>query len=220
METEMDKLTITKQMSENCKIIQCKSFTRLGGLCHCCVTINEEWSDEDIHRLKELAESTKVVRNPIMNPLEPTGFKQSENVTSPIIKFNSQQQLQRCIEEWQKILFLEHWVIKGSLVEGKILDDDDNELLGQNVMEIVNNQALIRISDIPEEDCTSYIQKSCAELVVVHELLHCKYDWVEKEVKDITAVYYDTLEHQLIDQMAKSLIMTKYNLDFSWFRNF
>lgn len=54
----------------------------------------------------------------------------------------------------------------------------------------------------------------------MHELLHCKYNILEVENDKYESVYLDVQQHVLLEQMAKSLIMTKYNLDFNWFRNF
>ena len=137
---------------------------------------------------------------------------------TPIMEFNTEEELQSCIEEWKKILFLQDWVIKGKL-EDELHDDDGNEYAGHNFFQIENRCGLIQIVKA-NEDNKSRIVKYCAEVTLVHELLHCKYNWTRKSSDSIEYAYYDTLEHSLIEQMAKSLIMTKYNLPFEWFYNF
>lgn len=137
----------------------------------------------------------------------------------PIMEFQSQEQLQNCIEEWKKVLFLESWVIKGILVDPPLIDDNGTELCGQNNFQICNKCSLIKIVRA-NDDIRDRIVKYCAEVSLVHELLHCKYNWTYKGSDSIEYAYYDTLEHSLIEEMAKSLIMAKYNLPFEWFKNF
>ena len=137
---------------------------------------------------------------------------------NPIMEFTSEEQLQSCIEEWKKILFLQDWVIKGKLVE-ELYNDSGAELAGDNNFQITNKCSLIQIVKA-SEDVKSRIVKYCAEATLVHELLHCKYNWTVKSSDSIEYAYYDNLEHSLIEQMAKSLIMVKYNLPFEWFYNF
>lgn len=136
----------------------------------------------------------------------------------PIMEFESEEQLQSCIEEWKKVLFLQHWVIKGILCD-EILDSNGNPLVGNNEFQMVNSTSLVRIVR-PNKENTDCIVKYCAEEILVHELLHCKYNWMCKSSDSIEYSYFDTLEHGLIEQMAKSLIMAKYNLPFEWFSNF
>lgn len=138
--------------------------------------------------------------------------------SAPILEFETEEQLQNCIEDWKKILFLQDWVIKGKLVD-ELYDSNDNELAGNNNFQIANKCSLIQIVRA-NEDVKSRIVKYCAEATLVHELLHCKYNWTQKCSDSIEYAYYENLEHSLIEQMAKSLIMTKYNLPFEWFYNF
>lgn len=145
-------------------------------------------------------------------------MEQMSFIKNPIMEFENDDQLQACIEEWKKVLFLQDWIIKGKLVE-ELFDDNDNELAGSNSFQVTNKCGLIQIVKA-NEDNKSRIVKYCAEATLVHELLHCKYNWTSKCSDSIEYAYYDNLEHSLIEQMAKSLIMTKYNLPFEWFCNF
>lgn len=139
-------------------------------------------------------------------------------MNTPIMEFENEGQLQDCIEEWKKVLFLHDWIIKGSIVDD-LVDDDGVKLIGHNEFQVVNKCSVIRLQK-PNEEVKSTIVKYCAEETLVHELLHCKYSWIVKDSSSIEAVHYNTLEHGLIEQMAKSLIMAKYDLPFEWFYNF
>lgn len=100
--------------------------------------------------------------------------------STPIIEFQTQEQLQSCIEEWKKILFLQDWIIKGILVDPPLIDEScGGELSGHNSFQIVNKCSVIRIVK-PDEDNKSRVMKFCAELTLVHELLHCKYNWTTR----------------------------------------
>lgn len=138
--------------------------------------------------------------------------------STPIMEFETEEQLQACIEAWKKVLFLQDWIIKGKLVD-ELYDDNGNELAGNNNFQVANNCSLIQIVRA-NEDIKSRIVKYCAEVTLVHELLHCKYNWTAKCSDSIEYAYYENMEHSLIEQMAKSLIMVKYNLPFEWFCNF
>lgn len=145
-------------------------------------------------------------------------MEQTSLFKTPIMEFDTEEELQKCIEEWKSVLFLQDWIIKGKLVD-ELCDDDGNEYAGHNCFQIANKCGLIQIVKA-NEDNKSRIVKYCAEATLVHELLHCKYNWTQKSSDSIEYAYYDNLEHSLIEQMAKSLIMTKYNLPFEWFFNF
>lgn len=61
------------------------------------------------------------------------------------------------------------------------------------------------------------IMKYCAEIILVHELLHCKMNWISNN-DTYEGKYFDTVEHALLEQMAKSLIMAKYNVGLEYFK--
>ena len=135
---------------------------------------------------------------------------------SPIREFQDMKQAYDCLQEWKERLFLQDWIIKL-----KLCTPDEMEIKncsGYNNFQIENKCAVISI--LKPEYYGDRIIKYCAEEILVHELLHCKYNWVERNYDSIEVAYYDVLEHSLIEQMAKSLIMAKYNLKLDWFRNF
>lgn len=56
----------------------------------------------------------------------------------------------------------------------------------------------------------------CAEKILVHELLHCRYNWI-KSPDSVEGIFWYTYEHYFLEQMAKSLIMVKYGLELNYF---
>ncbi len=136
----------------------------------------------------------------------------------PVLEFESEEQLQECLNWWKEQLFLDHWIIKGILVDPPLFDSNGAQLQGHNSFLIESNSALIEIVR-PNEDMKSRVVKYCAEQILVHELLHCKYNWT-KAPNTFEGIYCDVSEHSLLEQMAKTLIMVKYNLPLKWFQNF
>lgn len=135
---------------------------------------------------------------------------------NPIMEFTSIEQAYKCLQYWQEKLFLQDWTIKLLLVSPEEMNL--KEVCGENIYVVESKCCVIKI--LKPEYYGDRITKYCAEQILIHELLHCKYNWCERNYDSIEVVYYDTLEHALLEQMAKSLLMAKYNLEFDWFRNF
>ena len=134
----------------------------------------------------------------------------------PIMEFTSLKQAYDCLNYWQEKLFLQDWTIKIILASPE--DMNLKEVCGENIYQIENKCCVIKI--LRPEYYGDRITKYCAEAILVHELLHCLYNWVERDYNSIEVAYYDILEHARLEQMAKSLLMVKYNLSFDWFKNF
>jgi hypothetical protein len=136
----------------------------------------------------------------------------------PIKDFRDEQELNSCLEEWQRILYLDDWVIQARLIDRPSLEEMSGEnLQGRNEFNIINKSSVIYV--IKADDyANSTVRKYCAEKVLVHELLHCKYNWLSPP-NTLEGRYFDTLEHQLLEDMAKSLILARYNITKDWFRN-
>lgn len=126
--------------------------------------------------------------------------------------FNSKEELTACLKWWQEKLFLTDWIIKAKICEPCDFNDDGN--LGENSFDMVNKCCVIRILD--KKYYGDRIMKYCAEKVLVHELLHCKYNWLSND-SSYEGKYVDVVEHGLLEQMAKSLIMAKYDLGLDYF---
>ena len=130
----------------------------------------------------------------------------------PIKIFKSAKELQECKDWWIEKLQLKDWNIVVGI--GKCEDDNNH---GENETEWVGKSAMITIER--REDMDDFICKQYEEIVLVHELLHCKIMLYEKDRMTIEEFQFMLNQHQLIEQMAKALIMTKYNLTFDWFKN-
>lgn len=140
------------------------------------------------------------------------------NKAGPIMEFKDNRQLMKCMRYWKKILFLDHWIIKAALVDREDCKVDGEECAGKCHFQIAGSSSMISIA-IPDDDMRERIAKYCAEKTLVHELLHCKYNWTVSP-DSMVGNYFEAQEHSLIEQMAKSLIMAKYGLTLSWFENF
>lgn len=138
---------------------------------------------------------------------------------APIMEFKDIKEAYNCLKAWQERLFLTDWIINLKLISYQDMLKEYGDNAGTVNFNMVNKSSTIYLT-IPDEEVKSRIVKYCAEKTLIHELLHLKYNWVVNENDTIPNLYYDTLEHGLIEQMAKSLIMTKYNLTYSWFINF
>ncbi len=130
----------------------------------------------------------------------------------PIERFVSQDQLNECLKWWQEKLFLTDWIVKAEICSPDDFIEKGN--MGENEFDMVNKSCVIRILD--PKYYGDRIMIYCGEKVLVHELLHCKYNWVYCE-SSYEGKYVDTIEHGLLEQMAKSLIMTKYDLSLDYF---
>ena len=128
----------------------------------------------------------------------------------PICEFQNKKQLQDCCRDWQHKLMLDHWVIYAGFHTAAEYPDE----CGHVEFSIANETATITILDkMP----TGRITRSCAELSLIHELLHLKLGWLEAN-ETYEAIYLDEKQHQLIHELARSLLMTKYDVDYDWFK--
>ena len=127
--------------------------------------------------------------------------------------FDSTKELNEYLKWWQEKLFLTDWIMRAKIVSPDefVLGPDQ---MGENTVDLVNKCGIIRILD-PKYygDC---VMKYCAEKILVHELLHCKYN-LQCATDTYEGNYVDMMDHSLLEQMSKSLIMTKYNLPFDYF---
>lgn len=128
--------------------------------------------------------------------------------------FGSKEELNTCLKWWQEKLFLTDWIIKARICEP--CDFQNEDCMGENSFDMVNKCCVIRILD--KKYYGDRIMKYCAEKVLVHELLHCKYNWLAND-GSYEGKYVDVTEHGLLEQMAKSLIMAKYDVNLDYFND-
>jgi len=138
-------------------------------------------------------------------------------MAEPILEFKDETQAYECLKEWQSRLFLDGWIIKIELSDEPVICD------GKECSAMHNSEYSLKTSVFTfykkawEEN---RITKHAAEHSMIHELLHLKYPMYNFANETIQDIEYADTTHALIEQMAKSLIMAKYNLDFEWFKNF
>lgn len=128
--------------------------------------------------------------------------------------FNSEKELYEYLKWWQEKLFLTDWIIEARICTPE--DFIEKDCCGENEFEIENKSCVIRI--LNHKYYGKRILRYCAEKILVHELLHCKYNWIANN-DSYESKYVDVMEHGLLEQMAKSLIMAKYNLSLDYFKN-
>lgn len=128
-------------------------------------------------------------------------------MSEPIKVFKNLKQAEACLKEWQEKLFLNDWIIEIKL------DQDLEESSGNVCYNYILKEAYINMSKPTPE-------RYCAELILIHELLHLKYDLFREERKTYEETFVEMNEHMRVEQMAKSLLMAKYNLKFDWFKKY
>ena len=137
---------------------------------------------------------------------------------SPKMIFKNLAEMKACMEEWQHILFLDNWYIEARLVDD-LRDQGGEECWGLNIHEQVGRVATISVRKFRAGEDDQAPKKYCAEQILVHELLHCYYNWLQKDYKDHAAAFYDVKDHQQLELMAESFILAKYNLKRDFFYN-
>lgn len=146
-------------------------------------------------------------------------FEQIYEKSQPIDIFEDQEHLEMCLREWKHRLFLDHWLIRASItneitdVDGKVITD----VSGYNTFIFESCHANIQILSDRAYKENNMLFKHCMEKDLVHELLHCKYDWMGNQGGTYEGVYLDATEHQKLEEMAKSLIMAKYGVGYDYF---
>jgi len=136
------------------------------------------------------------------------------NPNEPILEFESQEQANSYLKEWQSRLFLDDWIITIDFADYRDMPEVGDA--GYCNAQYTNKCAVITICN--SDGAKGGIAKFCQERVLIHELLHCKI-----EISYISDSYdskiRSQLQHQQIEMMAKSLIMAKYGINKEWFRN-
>ena len=131
----------------------------------------------------------------------------------PKMFIETEEELLSLAREWQKRLLLSDWIINFSLVTAREMSEVD--LAGESDVQWINRCGVVNIlrkEEIPQD----IIAKQPMELVLVHELLHFKFMMFDNE--SLEGCYFSEKQHQLLEDIAKSLYMAKYGLDFEWFK--
>ena len=130
------------------------------------------------------------------------------SVSKPVVEFESQTQLDEYLEKWKTILGLQDWMIKASVVGKEYMPLEDSA--GVNEYSIPMMQSIIYILD-PKDYEDDTMDVYIAEKILVHELLHLVFTYVDRE-NDYESKLADLIEHQKIEKMAKSFMKARYHL--------
>lgn len=121
-----------------------------------------------------------------------------------MVNFDSSEQLNKCAKEWIEVLGLSDWCVTCVLAEYESDDSGDLEL-GHNDYDFCNKTSVITIYKTPKSDFFNVFQ----EETLIHELLHCKFP-IEYVEGDYYSKRCADLQHQVLNDMARALFMTKY----------
>lgn len=138
--------------------------------------------------------------------------KGGRSVGNPKQYFDNEAEMHSLVKEWQKRLWLSDWWIGVNLCSKAEMPDDNSA--GYSEVQWVNKCgtiSILRKEDLP----TDLMVKQPQELTLIHELLHFKF--FELEPKSLEEYFYDTKQHQLLEELAKSLYMSKYGIGYEWF---
>lgn len=139
-------------------------------------------------------------------------------IMTPIIKFEDEKQMIELLKEWKKRLYLDDWEI--AIYFAHQCEMSKNGLAGESNVNFVNMCGEIKILYPNDFDPKEYIMRQSQEQVLIHELLHFKYmGFEENGASTIEGAYYDEMQHQLLEQMARSLFLAKYDLQPDWFKH-
>lgn len=112
------------------------------------------------------------------------------------------------LEEWQERLGLQDWaIILRHNCKKEQLDNPDSSI-GETQWETTIKVA--RIAIISEEEYGKDLMLDFDfEKTLVHELLHCKFSMIDKDLNTYEGIVAEQARHQLIDDLARALVMAK-----------
>ncbi len=114
---------------------------------------------------------------------------------------------EKLLEEWQERLGLQDWVII-LRYNCKREDLECENAVGETCWETTNKCARICIIRNEEYGKESILEYDF-EKTLVHELLHIKFALIDKDLNTYEGVVAEQARHQLIDDLARALVMAK-----------
>lgn len=130
----------------------------------------------------------------------------------PKLFFDDAKEMYDLLNEWQERLHLQDWLIAIALVNAEDMELEGTA--GECDVQWVNKCGTISI--LKQEDMpTDMIMKQPQEQTLIHELLHFKFYALEDRSREEN--YFEMKQHQLLEELSKSLYMAKYDIDLSWF---
>lgn len=121
---------------------------------------------------------------------------------SYIDKFHNSEQIKECAQYYINLLGLQDWKIL--FVLGTV---QNNNNAGECESIFEEKCAKITISDKQYED--SWF-KQPQELILIHELIHCKIELYDNDKLEGLMIYQ--AQHTLIDDWARSIFYARYGL--------
>lgn len=117
------------------------------------------------------------------------------------------------LDEWQERLGLRDWYIDVAICSTGEMGDKEN--LGEVSVDRINKTACIRI--LREEDyaLAEMFLKQPHEEVLIHELLHLKFTGFDEKNRE--EAYFELMQHQTLESIARALYAAKYNLSSRWY---
>lgn len=118
-----------------------------------------------------------------------------------------EKEIEKLLEEWQIRLGLQDWsiILRHNC---KCNDMDDPEYsIAETRWETTNKCARIMI--ISEKEYGDRMLPYDFEKTLIHELLHCKFSMIDKDLNTYEGIVAESARHQLIDDLARALVLAK-----------
>lgn len=115
---------------------------------------------------------------------------------------------EKLLDEWQERLGLQDWTIILRYNCKKEDMDDPEFSIGETQWETTNKCARIQIISEREYGSDRMLEYDF-EKTLVHELLHCKFSMIDKDLNTYEGIVAEQARHQLIDDLARALVMAK-----------
>lgn len=131
---------------------------------------------------------------------------------APKMFFDGLDEMAAVQKEWQRRLGLTDWWIASTICGREDMELQD--VAGESEVQWANKCgtiSLLRREDMPDD----LLVKEPQELTLIHELLHFKFFTCDADSRE--GAYYETMQHQLLEEIAKALYMAKYGLSWDWF---
>lgn len=137
----------------------------------------------------------------------------------PFEYFEKDEDFFNCCKYWKDVLRLTDWVISFSLYHDELYNSEGVIVKGNTTYEPVLKAARVEISDYSKSNSlANRVLRPCVEETVVHELLHLRLSLLDAP-SSYEGKCAELYEHTNVEILARSFIMAKYDLDWSYFAN-
>lgn len=129
--------------------------------------------------------------------------------------FDTDEELLKCLKKWKERLGLSDWLIACTLSDKEDMENDgEYECAGYSEVQWVSKTGSIQIlkKEYIPDDC---LFKQPHEESLIHELLHFKF--LALEGKSREHIFYETMQHQMLEELARAFFLAEYNLPNDWY---